>query len=58
MSLDKFRREYHENICNQILGYRGDVPNIADKASKRSTQLAQGILTGMGFSPCPKPPVG
>lgn len=58
MSLDKLRREYHENICNQILGYRGDVPNIADKASKRSTQLAQGILTRMGFSLCPKPPVG
>ena len=34
------------------------MPNIADKSSERSIQIAQGILDRMGFPPCPKPPVG
>jgi len=34
------------------------VPNIADKSSKKSVRLAQGILTRMGFPPCPNPPKG
>ena len=59
MNLEQLRRAYHEEICGQILGYRaGGVPNIADKGSKRSIGLAQGILTRMGFPPCPEPPKG
>jgi len=58
MSLEQLRKAYHEQICRQILGYRAEVPNIADGSSKRSIQLAQGILTRMQFSPCPEPPKG
>jgi hypothetical protein len=55
MNLEQLRRAYHEAICQQVLGYRAVVPSIADKSSKRSIQLAQGILTRMGFPPCPDP---
>jgi hypothetical protein len=58
MNLEELRKAYHEEICGQILGYRAGVPSIADKSSKRSVELAQGILTRMQFSPCPEPPKG
>ena len=58
MNLEQLRRAYHEEICSQILGHRAGVPNIADRSSKRSVELAQGILTRMGFPPCPEPPRG
>jgi len=58
MSLEQLRKAYHEEICRQILGYRREVPNIADRSSKRSIQLAQGILTRMQFPSCPEPPKG
>jgi len=58
MSLEQLRKAYHEAICQQVLGYRAGVPNIADKSSKRSIQLAKGIMTRMGFPPCPDPPKG
>ena len=59
MNLEQLRKAYHKEICKQILGYRaGGVPSVADKASKRSIELAQGILTRMQFSPCPEPPTG
>jgi hypothetical protein len=58
MSLEQLRETYHEAICQQVLGYRAGVPNIADKGSKRSIELAQGILVRMGYSPCPEPPTG
>ena len=58
MRLEQLRKMYHETICQQILGYRAGVPNIADKGSKRSIQLAQGILSRMKCPPCPSPPKG
>ena len=58
MNLEQLRKVYHETICQQVLGYRAGVPNIADKSSKRSIQLAQCILTRMGFPPCLDPPKG
>ena len=58
MRLEQLRKMYHETICQQILGYRAGVPNIADKSSKRSIQLAQGILNRMKCPPCPSPPKG
>jgi len=58
MNMEQLRKAYHETICQQVLGYRAEVPSIADKSSKRSIQLAQGILTRMGFPPCPDPPKG
>jgi hypothetical protein len=58
MNLEQLRKEYHQAICQQVLGYRAEVPNIADKGSKRSIELAKGILTRMGFPPCLEPPTG
>jgi hypothetical protein len=58
MSLERLRKAYHEAICQQVLGYRAGMPNIADKGSKRSIELAQGILARMGFPPCLDPPKG
>ncbi len=58
VNMKQLRKAYHEAICKQILGYRGKFPNIADKSSKRSIHLAEGILTRMGFPPCPNPPKG
>jgi len=58
MDLKLLRQTYHEELCGQVLGSRAGVPNIADKSSERSIQIAQGILNRMGFPPCPKPPVG
>jgi hypothetical protein len=56
MDLKQLRKAYHQTICQQILGYRAGIPNVADKNSETSIQLAQGILTRMGFPPCPEPP--
>jgi hypothetical protein len=58
MDLEQLRKAYHEAVCQQVLGYRVGVPNIADKGSKRSIELARSILIRMGFPPCPKPPEG
>jgi len=58
MNLEQLRKAYHQTICQQVLGYRAEVPNIADKGSKRSIELAHGILTRMRFPPCPEPPTG
>jgi hypothetical protein len=58
MNLEQLRKAYHETICQQVLGYRAGVPNIADKSSKRSIELAQGILIRMRLPPCPDPPKG
>jgi len=59
MNMEQLRKAYHETICQQVLGYRAEeVPNIADRSSKKSIKLARGILTRMGFPPCPDPPKG
>lgn len=56
MNSEQLRKTYHETICRQVLGYRAGIPNVADKSSKRSIELAQGVLMRMGFPPCSKPP--
>ena len=58
MNSEQLRKAYHKVICQQILGYRAGVPNIADKSSRRSIELAEGILARMGYSPCSEPPTG
>jgi hypothetical protein len=58
MNMEQLRKEYHKAICQQVLGHRAGIPNIADKSSKRSVELAQGVLTRIGFPPCAKPPTG
>ncbi len=57
-NLAQLRRAYHEMLCQQVLGYRNGVPTIADRDSEKSVQIANGILTRMGFALCPRPPTG
>jgi hypothetical protein len=58
MNLEQLRKDYHKTICRQVLGYRVGVPNIADKDSDKSIQLAEGILARMRFTLCQEPPSG
>ena len=56
MKSERLREAYHEAICQQVLGYEAGILNTADKSSRRSIELAQGILTRIRHPPCPKPP--
>ena len=58
MNAKQLRDTYHKGVCQQILGYKLGVLNIADNSSRISIELAQGILTRMGFAPCEEPPDG
>jgi hypothetical protein len=58
MNMGQLRKAYHEAICRQVLGYQAGVLNIADEDIGKSIELAQGMLTRMGFPPCPEPPIG
>ena len=50
MSIEELRREYHREICRRILYLKpGAVPNIADKHSRPSVALAQGIVERLGY---------
>ncbi len=57
-TFEDLRHEYHQNICTQLLGYKNNVLNIADRSSKRSQELAEGVLRTMSYSACPAPPSG
>jgi len=58
MNLWQLRQEYHQSICQQVLGRRSGVPSIADKDSQKSIELAEGILKRMAYPLCPEPPSG
>ena len=58
MNLWQLRQEYHQSICQQVLGRRSGVPSIADKDSPKSIELAEGILKRMAYPLCPEPPSG
>ena len=51
MSIETLRREYHREICQRILHLRppDNVPNIADKHSRPSVALAQGIVKRLEY---------
>jgi|GEM_PF-68152 len=58
--LAELRREFHRNICRDILGKRpkGTSLSNADDSSKTSVDLAQGIADAIAFPLCPSPPAG
>lgn len=55
MNLMDLRRAYHGRICKEIIRIQKDgaseYPNFADKASKASRAIAQGIVRRLGFIP-------
>jgi hypothetical protein len=56
--LADLRRNYHERLCREILGYRPGtaIYNIADGGSAASVGLAQGMADAIGFPPASTPP--
>jgi hypothetical protein len=56
--MERLRRDYHRSICQQVLGYKAKVLNIADRGSKRSIELTGLLLGQLGFPPCSDPPSG
>jgi hypothetical protein len=56
MNTKQLRDTYHKEVCHQILGYKEDVPSVADNGSRTSIDLSKGILTRMGFPLCTEPP--
>jgi len=57
--VQKLRNEYHKDICNLILFVdQNGIPNNADKHSKLSVTLAQGIVSQLQFPMSEKKPSG
>ncbi len=56
--LQDLRGQYHRQICQTILGERNGVLNNADKGSRISRKLAQGIAEQLPYALCPHPPLG
>jgi hypothetical protein len=54
----KLRHDFHRDICINILGNVKGYPNNADKSSKSSIALANGIIEQIGCPLCTKPPSG
>ena len=53
-SISDLRREYHRQICADILRIsqdrgKGEYPNFADGASKVSAEIAWGIVRQIGY---------
>ncbi|MBL1213168.1 MAG: restriction endonuclease [Ignavibacteriae bacterium] len=58
MSIDNFRKKYHQTICKQLLRIRinsikGDYPNNADGDSKISVKIAWAIVNSLTTNPVP-----
>ena len=55
MTLDQLRREYHQELCREIVrekkGKKGICPNFADGDSKASVEIAWHIVNSMGCVP-------
>ncbi len=58
MELLSLRINYHRHICKSILGYKEGMPNIADRGSKTSRELAERLLNELPYPPCSQPPSG
>lgn len=58
--LTDLRRDYHERICGSIMGYRkgSKAFTMADGSSKTSIELADRMVSKMGFQTCSEPATG
>ena len=52
------RRQYHQNLCRSILGYRNGFVSNADRSSKSSAVLAEGLLERIGIPGAASVPTG
>jgi len=58
MSIIQLRQNYHREICEQILAAPSGIPNIADKGSKASKQIAKNLVGRLDYPLAPKSPPG
>jgi hypothetical protein len=53
MNLEEFRHEYHKQMCEKIIRNRiingNEIPDFADKDSRDSVRVAQGIVKRLGW---------
>jgi hypothetical protein len=56
MNFFDLRRSYHKELCKQVLALRAGVPNNADKDSKRSVEIADGVVRRIGLKVSSRPP--
>jgi hypothetical protein len=50
--LATLRRDYHQRLCTDLLGFRdADMPNIADSSQQSSVSLARGLLKRLCQTP-------
>lgn len=54
--IQDLRVQYHRQICETVLGRRGGIPNIADRASKVSCDVAERLLQLLPYPLCNVPP--
>ena len=47
--IENLRLGYHQQICTQLLRQNDEVPNNADRGSRSSIQIAQGIIENIGI---------
>lgn len=53
MNLLGLRKEYHHQVCSEIIRIQAgnpEYPNFADKTNKSSREIAWGIITQLGYS--------
>ena len=58
MSIARLRAQYHRDICERILSAPSGIPNIADRASEASIEIAKGIVARLGYPLTRKVPTG
>ena len=58
MSITQLRQDYHRRICEQILAAPNGVPNIADKGSKISQQIARNLIQRLNYPLAAESPPG
>lgn len=56
MDIRQLRQRYHKDLCEQLLGLRSGVPNNADRGSKTSVALANGLFRQLCNSQGATPP--
>lgn len=58
MSIIQLRQAYHRRLCEQILSAPSGIPNIADKGSKASKEIAISLVRRLDYPLAPEPPPG
>ena len=58
MSITQLRENYHRKICEQILAAPSGIPNIADKGSQASKEIAKSLVRLLDYPLASESPPG